>query len=436
MGTLLRQGRVHCPDGARTADLLIQADRISLIAEKIDPSSHEVIDCTGLEVLPGLIDAHVHFRDPGNPDKETFASGSKAAAAGGVTTVLDMPNNVPPVCTPVDLEQKRRIASSSHVNYGLYVLGYQDNLDHLACFENIPGIKVYLGSSTGNYLTEDLGVLISILERARVPVVVHAENESLLKYFTSLHNNSHLHHKIRDPLCALVSVAESTLSADYFGKRLHLAHVSTRGEIEYLRRNKTHSITCEVSPHHLFLNEAFFLAEGNRGKMNPPLRRCEDQDALWMGIEEGIVDMIATDHAPHSLTDKNLAYPEAPCGVPGVQTLLPLLLNAVNENRLSLERLVQLCSQRPAEVFGITNRGIIKCGYFADLVLVDMGMETVLRNEDQHSKCGWTPFHGMRVRGFPVKTLVNGTVIYEKGEVSSKHCGREVNFDNREGEPS
>lgn len=436
MGILLQQGTVHLIQGARTCDLLIEEDRIRNIQDHIPEHNHQVISCAGLDILPGLIDAHVHFREPGNEDKETFESGSKAAASGGVTTVLDMPNNNPPVRTREDLARKRELARSSLVNYGLYVLGCTDNIEHLDTFENIPGIKVYLGSSTGNYLIDDLGVFVQILRKARVPVVVHAENESLLLYFHSLFENTHLHHKMRDPLCAVVSVAESTLSAEYFQKRLHLAHVSTKAEIDYLRKNKTSGITCEVSPHHLYLSEAFFLKEGNLGKMNPPLREQPNQDALWDAISEGLVDMIATDHAPHSLSDKSCAYPEAPCGVPGVQTLLPLLLDSVARERLSMKQLVELCCQNPARVFGIQERGEIREGFYADLVIVDRSQKSIIQNQDQYSKCGWTPFHGMEVVGSVLRTFVNGTLVFEGGNFPSIPVGMEVKFQNQEGEIS
>ena len=433
MGILLSQGIIHTSTSSKRSDLLISGQRILKISDRIESSSHQIIDCQNLDILPGLIDAHVHFREPGNEDKETFESGSKAAAAGGVTTILDMPNNNPPIRTREDLEAKRKLAKSSLVNYGLYVLGFKDNIDELDRFENIPGIKVYLGSSTGNYLTDDLGVLAKILNKARVPVVVHAENESLLQYFNSLFESTQMHHKIRDPLCAVVSVAESTLSAEYFKKRMHLAHVSTRAEIDYLRKNKTSWISCEVSPHHLYLTEAFFMKEGNLGKMNPPLREQINQDALWMGINEGLVDMIATDHAPHSLADKGCAYPEAPCGVPGVQTLLTLLLDSVARGKLNINQIPLLCSENPARVFGIQERGKIEEGFFADLVIIDRHKKHRILNEEQHSKCGWTPFHNMEVQGSIKTTFVNGSIVFDDGAFFQTDGGMEVHFNNQEG---
>ena len=433
MGILLRHGSFHTAKKSWHGDLLISGKRILKISDRIEPSNHRIVDCKKLDILPGVIDAHVHFREPGNEDKETFESGSRAAAAGGVTTVLDMPNNTPPVRTVEDLKAKRKLAKSSLVNYGLYVLGFKDNLEELDRFTNIPGIKVYLGSSTGNYLTDDLGMLAKILNKARVPVVVHAENESLLRYFNSLFESTQLHHKIRDPLCAVVSVAESTLSAEYFGKRMHLAHVSTKAEVDYLRKNKTSWISCEVSPHHLYLSEAFFLKEGNLGKMNPPLREKINQDALWTGIEEGLIDMIATDHAPHSLVEKGCAYPEAPCGVPGVQTLLPLLLDSVAQGKLTMNQVALLCSENPARIFGIQQRGKLMEGHFADLVIVDRNKRHRILNDEQYSKCGWTPFHNMEVEGSILTTIVNGSILYDQGKFFPTDGGMEVDFDNEEG---
>lgn len=414
------------------ADIRIHEDRIVDISAEILPRAWEkVVDCTGKHILPGLIDAHVHFREPGATHKEDFLSGSKAAAAGGVTTVLDMPNNSTPTTTRERLDEKRGLARvKSLVNYGFYILGCEENANDLAEFEDIAGIKVYLGSSTGNYLTEDLGVFAIILQNARRRVVVHAENEGLLRFFAAKHRESQLYHKMRDNLCAAVSVAESTLMARHFAKPFHIAHLSTKEELALLRLFKTPLITCEVSPHHLFLNEEFFCARGAYGKMNPPLRYNTDQQALWDGIREGLVDMIATDHAPHTHDEKDTAVMEAPCGVPGVQTMLPLLLQAVHEGRLALRDVVRLCALNPAKTFGLKDRGTIREGGYADLCVVDLVAETIILNETQYSKCGWTPFHGLVTKGSVVMTVVNGSIVYHEGMFYEDVKGKEVEYDN------
>jgi dihydroorotase len=424
MGIILKGGQAHSGNSFITADVLIKNGIIEKIAPNINAEG-QIVDCTGKYIIPGLIDAHVHFREPGLTHKEDFLTGSKAAAAGGVTTILEMPNTKPPVVTQKDLDEKRKLAQKSLVNYGIYVLGCKENMKEIGNFEGIPGIKIYLGSSTGNYLTDDLGVFIELLKNAKQTVVVHAENEQLVKYFSEQHKATEMHHKMRDNLCAVTSVAESSIAANYYGKKMHIAHMSTKEEVDFLRKNKTPNISCEVCPHHLFLNESFFVQKKNFGKMNPPLRYERDQKALWEAIKEGIIDIVATDHAPHTLEEKHEDFWKGPCGVPGVQTMLPLLLNSVSEGKISLVDVVRLCSTNPARIFNIQKRGKLEAGYHADICIVDMNKEKTITNSEQHSKCGWTPFDGMKIKGWPVMTLVNGNIVYD-GKINEAHKGREV----------
>ncbi len=433
MDILLHGGMVYDPTLAdfTRADIRTHEGRIVDISPQILPRAWEkVVDCTGKYILPGLIDVHVHFREPGATHKEDFLSGSKAAAAGGVTTFLDMPNNATPTVNRERLEEKRKLAGAKSItNFGFYILGCEENANDLGDYDDVAGIKVYLGSSTGNYLTDDLGVFAIILQNAKRPVVVHAENEGLLRYFAAKHREGQLYHKMRDNLCAAVSVAESTLVARHFAKPFHIAHLSTKEELALLRLFKTPLITCEVSPHHLFLNEEFFCAHGAYGKMNPPLRYGADQLALWEGIREGLVDMIATDHAPHTHEEKQKDVMEAPCGVPGVQTMLPLLLHAVSEGRLALRDVVRLCSLNPAKTFGIKDRGVIKEGGYADLCIVDLEQETVILRETQYSRCGWTPYEGLVTKGSVVMTVVNGNIVYHDGMFYEDVKGLEVEYE-------
>ncbi len=430
MKLLLKNGKVYTEKGFIDADLLISNGRIEKILpdikEMAEPS--KVIDCSGKHICPGFIDAHVHFREPGHTHKEDFLSGSKAAAAGGVTTIFDMPNTSPPTVFRDDLEQKRELAKKSLVNYGLYVLGCKDNMNNVGSYKNIPGIKVFLGSSTGNYLTEDMGVFAEILKNSEKPVVVHAENESLIRYFSNKFKESKMHHKMRDNLAAVLSVAEACTLATYLRKRLHITHVSTSEEIDYLRRNKNQYITFEVCPHHLFLDEQFFAKYGNFGKMNPPLRYADDRAELWNAIKEGLVDMITTDHAPHLIEEKQKPFEEAPSGIPGVQTRIPLLLNEASKEKISLMDIVKLCAVNPAKIFGIKNRGELKIGYYADITILDMQKEAPIRNQSQLSKCSWTPFDQVMVKGWPVMTIVNGHVVYNNGMIDDAVKGMEVEF--------
>ncbi len=435
MGTLLRQGWVHTDEGFVQQDLRLEKGRIAAIGSGLTAKEgDEVVDCTGLHVLPGFMDTHVHFRDPGSTHKEDLASGSRAAAAGGITAFLDMPNTNPPVTTLEALNQKKALAAEkSIVNYGFFALGCLENSTDLEQFENIPAVKVFLTSSTGNYLTEDLGVFTEIVANSPFSIVFHAENEDLIRYFPRIHADSDMHHLQRDNLAAVVSVAESTLIANHFGKQLHIVHMSTAQEVDFLRKNKTDLVTCEVCPHHLFLTEEFFRERGNYGKMNPCLRYEKDRQALWDAIAEGLVDQIATDHAPHLPSEKDRPFSEAPAGVPGIELMAPLMLDAVNEGRLTLEHLVRLCATNPARIYGMVERGSIQEGYWADLTIVDMELEREVKDEEQHTQCGWSPFAGRTLKGWPVMTWVNGHCAFNRGDFTTEVPGQELLFQNRQG---
>ncbi|MEK9159568.1 MAG: dihydroorotase [Patescibacteria group bacterium] len=344
----------------------------------------EVVDGTGKFLLPGAIDAHVHFRDPGSSEKEDWATGSAAALAGGVTTVLDMPNTTPATITVEALEAKRAVAATkSLVNFGLFFGATRDNLDEMRRAENICGIKIYMGSSTGNLLLDDPAVweeVFKIAKEKNVPVVVHAETESMIQAGK------------RDCECARVATEAAIALREKVGNRLHIAHVSCKAELALIREHKCPELTCEVTPHHLLFTEAdrkdAFL------KMNPPLRTAADQAALWEGLRDGTIDCIATDHAPHTVEEKQKPMEEAPAGVPGVEFMLPLMLNAVNEGKLTLEKLVELTSENPARIFGVQAAGY---------VLVDLDLDKTIENADILSKCGWSPYKGRQIKGWPIQ---------------------------------
>jgi dihydroorotase len=333
--------------------------------------------------IPGLIDCHVHFRDPGAPEKEDWASGSAAALAGGVTTVLDMPNTNPATITVEALEAKRAIAQAkSKVAFGLFFGATRDNLEEIRKAQNICGIKIYMGSSTGNLLLDDPVVweeVFKIAKEKNVPVVVHAETESMIQQGR------------RDCECARVATEAAIMLREKVGNRLHIAHISCKAELDLVRAHKCPELSCEVTPHHLFFTEEdrkdAFL------KMNPPLRSAADQAALWEGLRDGTIDCIATDHAPHTEEEKSLPFEDAPAGVPGVEFMLPLMLNAVNEGRLTLERLVELTSVNPSRIFGVPVQG---------QVLVDMNATKTIHKEDIQSKCGWSPYVGRTLKGWPI----------------------------------
>jgi dihydroorotase len=415
MKLLIKNGNVFVGSTLTRVNLSIENGIISKISEdSIADDFDEVYDCEGLLVLPGVIDSHVHFRTPGSQHKEDFISGSKAAVAGGVATVIDMPNTNPPTITGDDVVEKKKLAQGALCNIGMFSLACEQSLS--LDIDKICGRKMFLGSTTGNQVSNDLPLLADFLLSNKLPLVVHAEDENMIQWFGKLKGETNSHHQIRDGLCAEISVANLLLIARRLNAKLHIAHISTAEEVELIFLLKSAGVTCEVCPHHLFLNHRYFDENGNRFKMNPPLRDAADSSFLWNALDSGLIDTIGSDHAPHLLEEKDKDYKEAPSGVPGVQTLLPLMLNAVNENKLSLKRMVELVSENPARIFGLKNRGYIKEGFQADITVVDMGEKYTIKDEAQFSKCGWTPYHGFEVQGKPVKTFVNGVLKYDNGK--------------------
>lgn len=415
-------------DGQETvADIKIIDGRIADVGS-FKPEG-EIVDLDGLLVLPGIIDAHVHAREPGFTHKEDLRSASLAALAGGVTSFLDMPNNAPPTTGPGELARKRELASRKClVNYGFFLGATRDNVSALNHIDNVPGIKVYLGSTTGSLLIDSIAVFERILAETRHRVVVHAEHEGLLQFFATANASTRQHHLIRHSSAAALAVAQAVIIARRCNKHVHLAHVSSSAELELISCCKSPNITCEVSPHHLFLNSSYFIEHGNTGKVNPPLREPGNEDALWDAIHRGLIDIIASDHAPHTMEEKRRSYEDAPSGVPGLQTSLQLMLDAVARDKLSLPRLLELMCSRPAELFGMCRKGRIQPGYDADLCIVDPDATDTIRNESQLSKAGWTPFDGWYVKGRVVMTFVLGILKYRDGAIVSDIPGREIEF--------
>ena len=405
----------------------------------------QIIDCSGKFILPGAIDVHVHLRDPGQTDKEDFESGTRAASAGGVTTVCDMPNNLVPITSREELERKRAIASSKVVVNCEFYMGamYDSHLNHTNIDEYLASdaiaLKVYMGSSTGDLLVDRKEWLEEIFEKAAQAnrlVCVHAEDEALMREHLdewggaeNLPNDPTVHPKIRDDEVAYRAVKEALHLSKKYGTRLHICHLSTQREIEEIRAFKSDLVSFEVTPHHLFLTEADLVTQGNFAKMNPPLRTEENRRALMDAVKEGLADMVATDHAAHTMAEKRQPYPKAPSGVPGLETMLPLLLNEVNQGELTLEDVVRVTSEGPSRVFGFSDqesgsrrgscprRGKIEVGMSADLVVVDMELEQVVENGGpgaRFTKCGWSAFSGRKLKGWPVLTVVNGEIVFGK----------------------
>ena len=441
---LLKNGKVVSSEGIFDRDVLIEDGKISAVKERGDvdlesSSKAEIIDCTGLHILPGLIDAHVHFRDPGFSEKGDFASESRAAAKGGVTTVFDMPNTVPPTTTLAALEKKRRIAAEkSVVNFGLYFGATAENFSEIERAKNIVGVKVYVGSTTGNLLLADHEALEKFFEfvssrRPDLTLVFHAEDEILIrehmKKYEAESEDPAVHSLVRNADVALRAVRTILHLAKKYEAKVHITHVSTAAELAEIKKFKNGKVTCDVTPHHLFLTVAAYEKLGNFVKVNPPLRSAEDKDALWAALkgDDAVIDMIASDHAPHTREEKKLPCLSAPAGVPGVQAMLPLLLDAVSHGMLSLTDVVRLTAENPAHIFTVSEKGKIAQGFSADVAIVDMKIEKKLTEKDLLYKCGWSPYTGFKLRGSVVMTLVNGEVIYRDGEISDTESrGKEV----------
>ena len=423
---LIRGGSIVTGEGIARQDILIEGERIVSVGQGLAAEAPRArqVEAGGLLILPGLIDVHVHLREPGGEHKEDFHTGTCAALAGGVTTVLAMPNTNPPVINRRTLKEALRRADAKAVcDYGLYVGATEDNAEEAARLGEAIALKMYMGSSTGNLLVDRFPGQIAHFKtypKDRI-LAVHAEDEEAVRHYASGGVR-------RPPICAALGVARAITLAEQTGRRLHLCHVSTAYELALIRdaRQRGAQITCEVTPHHLFLSTEDECRLGDLARVNPPLRGVEDIAALWEGLGE--VDMIATDHAPHTLEEKHSAAP--PSGMPGLETMLPLLLTAVHEGRLSLPDIVRLTASGPARAFRLAHKGAIAPGYDADLTLVDFDAEWVIDNSSLYTRCGWSPFAGRTVRGRVVRVYLRGRLAFEEGRVrAAPGSGRTVHLE-------
>lgn len=398
---------------------------------KISGKAKREIDGSGKFLLPGVIDSHVHFRDPGFPEKGDFTSESMAAVAGGVTTVLDMPNTKPPIVTVESLEEKRKIASKkSLVNFGFYFGFTWDNFDEIKKARNIAGVKLFMAESNGSFVAQNTDAIEKLLQMELL-TIVHAEDASIIKKNEERlkdSNDPRIHSLIRDHKSAYEATKHIIHLAKKHHAKIHITHLTTAKELEEIVKFRQERVTADVTPHHLAFTDSAYAKLGNFIKTNPPIRNDEDRKALWNGLRSGELQCVASDHAPHTKKEKSQDYWKAPSGVPGVQTLLPFLLDSVAHGSFTLQDIVRVTSENPAKIFGIQNKGRIAEGYDADLVLVDMALEQELTEDMLFSKCGWSPFTGFHFHGWPVMTVVNGEVVYENGRVVGTSKGKEINF--------
>ena len=420
MKLALNNGKAFIKGKLVKASILVEKGVIKKISAKKIRAERE-IDCAGKIILPGAIDVHVHFRVPGAEQKEDWFSGSLAALHGGVTTVMDMPNNSPATTTVKLLEEKRALATAGAlVNFDLYMAATGENLGEIAKAPKLRGVKLYFGSTTGNILLnsdDKILELFRLAEKNGFVVVVHAEDEETTRENARKYagnENPEVHARIRSAEAEAKAIKKILSLQMKAGNKVHIAHLSSAQGLKLIEKAKKgkhgKQITCEAAPHHLFLDSADYKKLGNLMKCNPSIKSAKDRKALWKGLVKGTIDIVATDHAPHTLAEKSLPYSKAPAGIPGLETMLPLLLNAVNEKKITLKRVVNVVAERPAEIFGWKKKGFIRKGFDADLTIA--GMNEIFRVENGHlfTKAGYSPFTGKRFKGKVGQTIVRGNV--------------------------
>ncbi|MHA6643240.1 dihydroorotase [Mesorhizobium sp. A623] len=430
---ILTGGTVVNHDGRGARDIGVRNGRIAAIGDLGQASAGETVDCSGLHILPGVIDSQVHFREPGLEHKEDLETGSRAAVLGGVTAVFEMPNTKPLTTSEAALADKiSRATNRMHCDFAFWVGGTRENAGEVGELERLPGaagIKVFMGSSTGDLLVEDDEGVASILRNTRRRAAFHSEDEFRLRERLGerIEGDPSSHPVWRDEVTALRCTERLVRIARRTRARIHVLHISTAEEIAFLEHHKDVA-TCEATPHHLTLSADDYARLGNLIQMNPPVRASRHRDGVWHGVAQGVIDVLGSDHAPHTLEEKQKTYPASPSGMTGVQTLVPIMLDHVNAGRLTLERFVDLSSHGPQRIYGIARKGRIAAGYDADFTIVDLKRTETITNAQQGAKAGWTPYDGRQVTGWPVGTVIRGRRVMWEGEIVAPSQGRAVEF--------
>ncbi len=430
---IIKNGSCYIDGKLAKVDLGLSGNKIKRIG-KIELNSSKVFDATDKVVLPGIIDTQVHFREPGSTDAEDLESGSRAAVLGGVTSLFEMPNTNPPTSNLIEFEKKLQLAKDRmHSNYAFYFGATPENIKQLSQLKNLKGccgIKLFAGSSTGNLLVDKEADIEKVISSSDRIVSIHSEDEEVLKVRKKFIKKGDVHsHPIwRDVESAMSSTRRVVKIAERYNKKIHVLHVTTKEEVDFLAMHKK-NVTFETTPQHLTLYAPDCYDKlGTYAQMNPPLRTKEHYDRLWVAIKNNIVDVLGSDHAPHTKENKKKEYPNSPSGMPGVQTIFPVMIDHVNKGKLSLDQLIKLMCENPCRIFGIKNKGYIKEEYDADLTIVDMNKVQVIKDEMIASKCGWTPFNNYKVKGFPVATIINGEIVMENSKIVSPAKGRPLVF--------
>lgn len=433
---VLKNGTACLPHGEVRADIGVTDGRIAAIGDLGTGKAAETLDCAHLHILPGVIDSHVHFREPGLTHKEDLGTGTLAAIAGGVTTVFEMPNTDPLTITAETHRDKMtRAAGRAWCDYAFYIGGCAGNTHYLSALERLAGcsgVKVFMGSSTGALLAAEDETILKIMQSGTRRLCLHAEDEARLiarKHIAEGSADVKTHPEWRDAECALLAVKRAVALGRKSGRRLHFLHTTSAEEMAFLRAHKDIA-TIETTPQHLTLFAPdCYERLGTRAQMNPPIRTRAHRDALWAAINDGTVDTLGSDHAPHTLDEKAKTYPSSPSGMPGVQTMLPVMLDHVNAGRLSLMRLVDLLAHGPQRVYGICGKGRIAAGYDADFAIVDLKAARKITDRWIKSRCGWTPYDGMQVTGWCKGTVLRGKIVMWDDEITlKKPAGQSVRF--------
>ena len=432
---IIKNGACYIDNNLKDVDIGIQSGKIVKIG-KLDEEANHLIDAAGLTVLPGCIDTQTHFREPGSTDTEDLSSGSRAAIAGGITSVFEMPNTNPATTNREEFKKKINLANNRmYCNHAFYFGATPDNQSELANLKDLEGccgVKLFAGSSTGTLLVHKEEDIEKVFESTSKIVAVHSEDEDILNLRKKLRENGNVHsHPIwRNEECAISSTRKIVKIANRLGKKAHILHITTKEEVDFLSQNKG-NITFEITPQHLTLYAPDCYDKlGTYAQMNPPLRDKSHYDRLWYAVRNNYNDTIGSDHAPHLRENKDKEYPNTPSGMPGVQTLLPVMLNHVNEGKLSLVQLMNLVCENPAKIFGIIDKGYIKKDYDADFTIVDMNKIIEIKNEKIESKCGWSPFDGYKFKGTPVYTIINGEIKMKEGKILGEPTGKPIKFKN------
>ncbi|MBK64181.1 MAG: dihydroorotase [Euryarchaeota archaeon] len=421
---LVQNATMILPNRIVEGDLRVSDGLIKTIAPfgGLQPEiGEEVIDGTGLYLLPGVIDPHVHFRDPGNTEKEDLESGSRAASAGGITSFLDMPNTSPNAINRSLIADKIAAAAKKSVtHHGFFIGATNSNVSDLQSVEGMDGvcgIKIFMGSSTGDLLVHEQKHLENIFANTRGIIATHAEDEERLRSrITKFEHRKDIaaHAECRDAECALIATKRASALAKDYDHRLHIVHLTSRQEADWLASNKGDLITTEVCTQHLTFDQNDVEKLGTRALMNPPIRYTEDKDKLWQRLKDGTIDCIVTDHAPHTLEAKSVGFPGAPAGMPGVETSLPLMLTHAMEGKCSVSDVVKWMCKGPAEVYRIKNKGSLVEGFDGDLTLVDLENNRIIQDSDTWTKVGWTPYAGMEFTGWPIYTIIDGNIVHKR----------------------